>query len=553
MKKAFKLPIIATSALITLFTLAAFEPILVPKLYAATDRALLLDREALDELQRSAFLYFWEFGDPNSGAAYEADFGWDVRPITMAGTGFGITALVVATDRGWVTREQAVERLLKITGFLLDISKPEWHGGFPHWLNGDTGEPFDFENDADVIDVVETSFLIQGLLMARQYFNGPGAEADFRREATLIWENMDWAFFTDNQGAGLFWTWSPAKGFLGLKIKGFNEALITYVLAASSPTHPIDKKTFEFWYQGPNYRKRNQYGYSIEGGPNGGGPLFITHYSFLGLDPRTIADEKIPSGYYIRGVTQVLANREYCITFAPRENRYSENFWGLTASQKPDEGYEVFTPFNDKGILAPTAALSSMPFTPHYSMEVLNFLSTRLKDMIWSWYGPRDAISLKDDWVSPHYLAIDQLPIVTMVENYRSGLPWRLFMANPEIKEGLNKLGFFSPKLENGFPEAVLTRVMRGGKYRDDAYITRRHPDSGLYQIPYYISQGGQVSFSLVDSGEPSETELFKQTVLAEPGSNTLLMDLPMDNGRLLTLKMTTMDGTIYSLPMRLY
>jgi hypothetical protein len=536
-----------------LLALVAGVLLAVPPASAETDRALLLDREALDSIQSQAFRYFWEFGDPDSGTAYEADFGWEIRPVTMAGTGFGIAALVVATDRGWVNREQAVERLLKITGYLIRASKPEWHGAFPHWMNGKTGEPFDFEDGSDVIDVVETAFLVQGLLMARGYFNGPGAEEEFRTQATKIWEAVDWQFFTDNQNAGIFWHWSPRRGFLGLRVKGYNEALIAYVLAAASPTHPIDPKTFNFWYQSPNYRKRALFGYQIEGAPPGGGPLFTAHYSFLGLDPRRMADKAVPSGYFIRNVKQTLSNREYCTVHAPRANRYSEGFWGLTASQKPDAGYGVFSPLNDQGILAPTAALSSMPYTPHYSMEVLSFLSTRLKDLVWSWFGPRDSVSLKDDWVSPHYLAIDQLPIVVMIENYRSGLPWRLFMANTEIREGLDRLGFFPPKLQDGFPEAVVTRLLRGAKYRDDAHVIRRHPDSGLYTVPYFLKEGGRASFSLMDPGEPAETELFKASVSAGPGSNTLSMDLPMGNGRLLNLTMTAPDGKVHTLPLRLY
>jgi hypothetical protein len=520
---------------------------------ASTDRALLLDREALTNLQRQAFLYFWEFGHPASGAAFEADFGWEIKPVTMAGTGFGIAALVVATDRGWVTRELAVERLLKITGFLLEISRPEWRGAFPHWMNGENGEPLNFGNGNDELDVVETSFLIQGLLIAREYFDGPGAEKEFRDQATALWENVDWDFFTDGQKAGLFWHWSPVRGFLGLKVKGFNEALVTYVLAASSPTHPIDPAAFNFWYQSPNYRKRTFFGYTVEGTPNGGGPLFITHYSFIGLDPRRLADKMVPNGYFIRGVKQTLSNREYCVVHAPREHRYNESFWGLTASQKMDSGYGIFSPVNDQGVLAPTAALSSMPFTPHYSMQVLAFLSTRLKDLLWSWFGPRDAISLKDDWVSPHYVAIDQLPIVAMVENYRSGLPWRLFMANREVQNGLKILGFTEPLLEDGFPEAVITRYLRGGRYRDDAYVIRRHPDTGLYAVPYFLKDGGEATFTLIDAGEPGEIVLYSSTEQASPGSNTLSMDLPMDNGRLLSLQMRTHDEKLYSVPLRLY
>jgi hypothetical protein len=230
------------------------------------------DLKAIEALQREAFMYFWEAGDIGTGMAYEADFGWELRPITTGGSGFGVAALVVATDRNWVSRVEAVGRLLKITAFLKKISKSEWHGAFPHWMNGVTYEPYDFGDGSDVLDTVETSFLMQGLLLARAYFNGPGAEKELREDITLLWENVDWNFFSANQEKGLFWHWSPKRGFLGLKIRGYNEALITYVLAASSPTHPISKKTADYWYTGPNIRTRTGFGYRLDATPDAGGP-----------------------------------------------------------------------------------------------------------------------------------------------------------------------------------------------------------------------------------------------------------------------------------------
>jgi hypothetical protein len=238
------------AAAILLTALALLAP---ASLAAAPDPALLKDREDIESLQKQAFLWFWEAGDPESGLAYEADFGWDNKPLAVGGTGFGIAALVVATDRGWVTREQAVERLFKICRFLERVSLPEWHGGFPHWLDARTGQAFDFGDGTDVIDTVETSFLVQGLIMARSYFNGPGSEASLREAITALWEAVDWQFFTNGQERGIFWHWSVRRGFLGLKVKGYNEALITYVLAASSPTPPKIPKALRLWYDSPHY------------------------------------------------------------------------------------------------------------------------------------------------------------------------------------------------------------------------------------------------------------------------------------------------------------
>jgi hypothetical protein len=551
-KSGFKF--LAAWAALGLFTIITFIAAGAGLCPAQTDERLLRDRLLLTELQRQTFLYFWEHSDPISGMAFEADFGWDIIPVTTGGTGFGVASLAVAADRGFITRDQAVGRLLKITGFLKKISKPDWHGGFPHWINSQTLEPFDFENGKDVIDTVETSLLIQGLLIARAYFNGPGSEGLLRREITEIWENVDWNFFTDNQEKGIFWHWSPRRGYLGLKIKGYNEALITYVLAASSPTHPISPKTYEFWSTGPNYRNRRVFGYQIQATPYGGGPLFTSQYSFIGLNPWELADSFVSGGYYVRGVNQTLSNREYCLNYAPPSYRYSENFWGLTASQTPNGGYAAASPTADQGIIAPTAALSAVIYTPHYSMEVLQYLQGRLKDKLWGWYGPRDAISLKEDWASPHTLAIDQLPIILMTENYRTGLLWSLFMNNPEIQKGLKTLGFHKPQFKDGFPEAVVTMRKSGQNYRPQAYEIRRHPDLGRYKIPFWSNEPGQARMVLFDPEYPEGPSLLDQTVSVTPGRNFLtLPDGRPGDGRLLNLTMTLPDGQAHTLPLRLH
>jgi hypothetical protein len=365
---------------------------------------------------------------------------------------------------------------------------------------------------------------------------------------------VDWNFFTDGQEKGIFWHWSPRRGYLGLKIKGYNEALITYVLAASSPTYPISSKTYLFWFSGPNYRSRRTFGYQVQGSPYGGGPLFTSQYSFIGLNPWDLADSQVTRGYFVRGVSQTLSNREYCLNYAPPSYRYSENFWGLTASQTMNGGYAASSPTADQGVVAPTAALSAMPYTPHYSMEVLQFFQGRLKDKVWGWFGPRDAISLKEDWASPHYLAIDQLPIVLMTENYRTGLLWNLFMNEPDIQRGLLRLGFEKPQFEDGFPEAVVTNRKSGSTYRPEAYEIRRHPDRGQYLIPYWTGTAGAVRFVLADPDYPDGPFLLDLTVQARSGRNFLaLPDRRPGDGRLSRLTMTAPDGRSHTLPLRLH
>ncbi len=515
------------------------------------DTAYLQDREALEALQRDAFRYMWEYAEPNSGMPYEANFDWETRPVAVGGAGFGIAAIVTATDRGWITRAQGIQRLLKITRFLRDQSpRHSLHGAFPHWLNGATGQTIHFAKDDDGADIVETSLLMQGLLIARAYFNGPGIERELRDIITDLWEGVDWNWFTNGEERGIYWHWSPTRGVSGLRILGFNECLITYVLAIASPTHPITRKSYNYWTSGSAYKPKTAYGYKIEAALPNIGPLFLTHYSFIGLDPRRMADAFVPHGYFVRNVSQVLSNRAYCLENAPEKNRYSEEYWGLTASQVKG-GYAVSEPANDTGTVAPTGALSSMPYTPHYSLQFLTGLRGKLRDKVWGPFGPYDAFNLRDNWFSDLYLAIDQLPIVCMVENYRSGLLWSLLMTDPDIRAGLRKAGISEPNLAPGFPEAVVTLEKTNATYTPDAYDIRRHPDTGQFNIPYWTTTAGPVSFTFTD---PENKTLLSLEAMAAPGRNTLTFaQFIRPNNEILTLTQRTATGEEYKLPVRLH
>ena len=536
-----------------LFLLLACLPVPATRAHAAfiPDSEYQNDQKALDELQRACFMYMWEDCEPNSGMAHEGDFSFGIRPIAVGGTGFGIAAIVVAADREWIGREQAVARLMQIAVFLRDKTpRKEMHGAFPHWLDGNTGAAVEFsEHDAGA-DIVETSFLMQGLLIARAYFNGPGVEEKLRNVITELWEEVEWDWFTNGEENGLYWHWDPVRGFYyGLRILGYNECLITYVLAASSPRHPISRRAYDYWTSGDNYQPREAYGYEIEASPPGGGPLFMAHYSFIGLDPRKIADAFVGRGYFVRGVNQTLANRGYCLYEAPVENKYADNFWGLTAACTKS-GYAVSDPLNDHGTVAPTAALSSMPYTPRYSLQVLRNLLADMKKKAWGKYGPYDAASLRDDWVGDNYLAIDQLPMVCMVENYRSGLLWDLFMSDRDVGRGLSLAGLAPPTFREGFPEMVITLRKEGDRLVPDAHDICRHPDSGMYEIPYFAEAAGPVSFRLVEDGGD---ELLALEVNAVAGRNILSFAqfAPRDDA-ILTIVMKISDGE-HTLPVRLH
>ncbi|GGC08384.1 glucoamylase family protein [Dyadobacter sediminis] len=412
----------------------------------STDKFPVLSDEALlDLVQKQTFRYFWDFGHPVSGLARERNTSGDV--VTSGGSGFGIMTIPVAIERKFITRAQGLERLQKITGFLKDKTQ-RFHGAFPHWINGATGAVVPFSTKDNGADLVETSFLIQGLLTARQYFNDPGAaETALRNDISKIWEAVEWDWFRKNNENVLYWHWSPEYEWeMNHPIQGWNECLITYVLAASSPTHAIPKSVYDSgWTDHGNFvNGKEYYGIKLPLGEPYGGPLFFAHYSFLGLNPTGLSDGF--ANYFTQNKNHALINYNYCKTNPLGYNGYSDQCWGLTASDIPD-GYTASSPSNDKGIIAPTAALSSFPYTPAESMKALKFFYYKLGDKIWGEYGFHDSFSIDQRWFADSYLAIDQGPIVIMIENYRSGLPWNLFMSSPEVKTGLKKLGFTSPNL----------------------------------------------------------------------------------------------------------
>ncbi|HBA99692.1 MAG TPA: beta-glucosidase [Porphyromonadaceae bacterium] len=400
----------------------------------------IADEELLTLVQRQTFRYFWDFGHPVSGMARERSSSGDI--VTTGGTGFGIMAMIVAIERQFIDRGAAVSRLLKITRFLKNNATP-YHGAFAHWINGTTGRTQPFSEKDNGADLVETSFLFQGLLTARHYFRGENPdEKELRELITELWEAVEWSWFRRNNEEVLYWHWSPDYGWdMNHKIRGWNESLITYVLAASSPTFPIGKPVYDNgWADKGNMRNNGvYYDFKLPLGPSYGGPLFFAHYSFLGLNPWNLKDQY--ADYWQQNVHHAKINHAYC-KLNPAQNRgYSAVCWGLTASDG-NSGYSAHSPTNDKGVIAPTAALSSMPYTPEESMAALHFFYYKLGDKLWKQQGFIDAFNLSVGWYANDFLAIDQGPIIVMIENHRSGLLWNIFMDIPEIKTGLTKLGF---------------------------------------------------------------------------------------------------------------
>jgi hypothetical protein len=409
-----------------------------------------LPDDALIELvQRQTFRYFWDGAHPLCGLARDRT-GLEVDPeddlVSMGGSGFAVMAIIVAAERGWITRTEAVDRLTLILGFL--ERAPCYHGLFPHYTNGRTGMPIRFGRKDDGSDIVESAFLFQGLLCARQYFDGDSAaEKRIRDGISWLWLDAEWNWHARDGRHVLTWHWSPNNGFsLDHEIRGWNECLITYVLAASSPRFSIDPRVYHdgFAQSRTFLNRRRYYDIYLPLGPEFGGPMYFSHYSFCGLDPRGLKDSY--ASYFEQNLQHTLINYEHCVHNPHGHKGFGPNCWGLTASDDP-EGYAGHSPDHDNGVISPTAALSSFPYAPEQAMRALRYFYDVLGNRIWGRFGFTDAFSPSRNWYAKTYLAIDQGPIVIMIENYRTGLLWNLFMSEPDVKTGLARLGFSSPHL----------------------------------------------------------------------------------------------------------
>lgn len=399
---------------------------------------LITDDELLTKIQQQTFRYFWDFGHPYSGLTRERNTSGDI--VTTGGSGFGIMALIVGIERGFITRTEGTDRLETILNFLEQADC--FHGAWSHWMNGTTGETIPFSEKDNGGDLVETAYLIQGLLTFRQYLDpGNPDENQLISRINQLWENVEWDWYTRNEQV-LYWHWSEDYLWeMNHKIRGYNETLITYILAASSSTHDIEASVYHDGYaqNGAIVNGKEYYGYRLPLGYDYGGPLFFAHYSFLGLDPRNLKDSY--ANYMEQNVNHSLINRAYCSDNPKDWVGYSEVSWGLTASDN-HQGYSAHSPTNDLGVITPTAAISSIPYTPEQSLDAIHHFYYILGDKLWGEYGFYDAFNATEAWWADSYLAIDQGPIVIMIENYRSALLWDLFMSCPEVQSGLTKLGF---------------------------------------------------------------------------------------------------------------
>lgn len=434
-----------------IFLLLVFTGCISTKSKPPEKTEVLSNNQLLDTIQYYTFQYFWDGAEPNSGLARERYHVDGVYPendkhiITTGGGGFGVMAVLVGIERKFITREQGLERFERIVSFLENADR--FHGIWPHWLNGETGKVKPFSPDDDGADLVESAYLLQGLIAVKQYFiDGNEREKELSARIDKLWREVQWDFHQKEGEKVMYWHWSPNVGWkMNFAVKGYNECLIMYVLGASSPTHPIDPAAYHLGWarNGEIMGNHEKYGYTLKLNHNGaleqGGPLFWAHYSYLGLDPRKLTDKY--ANYWEHNVAHTMINYQHCVANQQQFKGYGENCWGLTASYSIN-GYDAHMPSNDKGVISPTAALSSFPYSPEESMRAARYFYENLGEKLMGPFGFYDAFSETAGWFPQKYLAIDQGPIVVMIENYRTGLLWNLFMKDTDVQQGLQKLGF---------------------------------------------------------------------------------------------------------------
>lgn len=365
----------------------------------------------------------------------------DGQPIfeitSVSGTGFAFLALVVGAHRSWITEDDVITRATKMMESLGKV--PRFHGAFPHFINSETGKLLPFAKFDDGGDLVETALLLQGLICLREFFSGSSpAERLLRERVNEIVLTVEWDWYTKGQIGPLFWHWSPRHGWAkNLPIAGWNEALVCYVFATGSARHSIDPDCYHTgWARHGAIVNGNDYmGVRLPLGEPFGGPLFLSQYSFCTLDPRGLSDTYC-SDYWQQAHAHALINYRYC-----RAHYEEKDGWGLSACDGP-RGYSAHSPTHDSGVISTSAALSSIPFLPVEACDAAEHFAKWKGGRLAGRFGLMDAFKPRTGWISGTHLAIDQGPVVAMIENYRSGLLWDLFMGAPEIKRGLRRLGF---------------------------------------------------------------------------------------------------------------
>lgn len=542
LRRRFSVPLLGLGVLLLLFY-SCKEPDPPTVVVVKNDETYAPEKvkAVMDEWQRKNFSFFFEGASP-TGLALEGNERGDV--VTTGGTGFGIMALIVGVDRRFITREQGVNQIKKIVNFLGKAER--FKGAWSHWYNPD-GTAHPFGDQVKTGDLIESSFLMAGLLTAKEYFSGSSSsEKEIRDSVASFSSTINWKFYTNNENV-LKWLWYSQENRFALNITGWNEGLISYILGLGAP-EPYNISTEVYkngWLKNGTIVNNNRkyYDYKLPLGEPYGGPMFFAHYSFLGLNPNNMEDNYV--NYWQQNTAHTMINRHYCIYEAPKAFKYSEQDWGLTACYggRPPWNYSARSPQNDDGVIAPTAALGSYPYTPFYSTQVLMRLAEQ--SFVHGAYGFADAYSPETSTSEKKHLAIDQGPIVVMIENYRSGLIWNLLMKNTDIQKGLALAGMKTkPNFKEGFHKAV------SNTYSNE-YDMMRHPDRGSFELDYFLNSAGKAQFSFKDS---NDLLLKDTTINALAGENIFKFKNTASilNGKKYTITMKSPDNKTYTLIVRL-
>ncbi len=441
---------------------------------AAAERALL------DDTEERTFRYFWELADPRTGLVPDR---WPTRSFaSVAATGFGLTAYPIGVERGWVTREEAQEKVLLTLRFLWSapqgpepVGRAGHHGFFYHFLDPGSGERFEQVE----LSSVDTALLVAGILFCRDYFDRPSApEQEIRELAERIYERVEWSWMQPRPPL-VAMGWTPEEGFHHLDWTGYNEAMLVYLLALGSPSHPVEAAAWEEWTE--TYRVVEFAGQRFVGFA----PLFGHQYSHVWIDFRGVRDEamrRLGWDYFENSRRAVLAQRSWAIANPRGWFGLGETIWGVSASDGPADielefrgeprrfytyaGRGVGPGFDvDDGTIAPTAAVASIAFAPELALPALAAMRERYGEHLYSRYGFLDAfnpsfrwtdvplhhgrVEAGVGWFDTDYLGIDQGPILAMIENHRSGLVWRVMRDDPYLRRGLSRAGFQGAWLES--------------------------------------------------------------------------------------------------------
>lgn len=428
-----------------------------------------------DDIERRTFDYFWDTTDASNGLAPDR---YPEQPFSsIAAIGFALTAYPIGVERAWVTREQAAERTLKTLRFLRDVpSGPEatgkagYRGFYYHFLDMRSG--LRFGNWVE-LSSVDTGLLMMGVLFAQSYYDRDDAgEREIRDIADRLYRRVEWDWMQARKPL-IAMGWNPGKGFIDHDWRGYNEAMLVYVLALGSPTHPVQPEAWQAWT-----RTYDRNWGELQGQTHlRFGPQFGHHYSHVWIDFRGIQDAYMRDkglDYFENSRRATLAQHAYAVANPMRWKGYDGEVWGLSASDGPQgttltyrgeqrefRGYSARGPgpidgFDD-GTLAPTAVLASLPFAPDLVIPAAEAMRTRYGDDLYGRYGFLDAFNPSFDyrvplatgkvvpgkgWFASDHLGIDQGPILAMIANHRDGFVWHVMKRNPYIRRGLERAGF---------------------------------------------------------------------------------------------------------------